>query len=170
MDPATTNEMLASNANCDWDKLDEAAKVIANVQQAFDMSGGVNSNNSNENVNDNGDESAKLTTNGNGVHHSGVSNGSNVLAAATAAAAAAVAASANAASNLNAAVKSSKVGSMVPKSASIPPTDAQTIAILLQKQLEDIDNEIRSVFFFFNVIMFIKKRCNAHTLCKPISY
>jgi hypothetical protein len=139
----------------DWDKLDEAAQVIASVQHAFDMSDGGN-NNSNSMNQFNGIEEIVMKQpqmNGNGL-------GGSLLAAASAAAAAAVAASTtNAAANinplnlLNGSNSSSSGGGLLLKTKNVSgsnlqqqqQSDAQTIAILLQKQLEDIDNEIRMI-------------------------
>jgi len=42
------NEPGLDANSCDWDKLEEAAKVIANVQHAFEMSDTENGNNNNE--------------------------------------------------------------------------------------------------------------------------
>ncbi|CAF0713100.1 unnamed protein product [Brachionus calyciflorus] len=121
----------------DWDKLDEAAKVIANVQHAFELT----DNNNDDDVNDHDDyqmENVDIykSVNGNSLgrvyqqyqrtnkqfsSNTNCNNNNNIN---------------------NNSVQSSKVN-VTPKS--VPHTDAQTIAILLQKQLEDIDNEIRLI-------------------------
>lgn len=87
----------------DWDKLDEAAKVIANVQHAFEITD-----------NDETDDEIYKTTQSNSrVYQARCKQFTN----------------------------STTKPNLSPKL--VPHTDAQTIAILLQKQLEYIDNEIR---------------------------
>ena len=87
----------------DWDKLDEAAKVIANVQHAFEIT-------DNDDLEDD-------------VYKAGQTNGRVYQQR----------------------VKQAK--SVISPKLAAPHNDAQAIAILLQKQLEYIDNEIRYDFF-----------------------
>lgn len=98
----------------DWDKLDEAAKVIANVQHAFEIT-------DSEDLDDD-------------VYKANQTNGRVYQPR----------------------VKQAK-SSLSPKL--VPHSDAQTIAILLQKQLEYIDNEIRyakniGLYFFLKLNYF----------------
>ena len=99
---------------CDWDKLEEAAKVIANVQHAFEMS----------------DMEQTTPTN---LHDM-----QNMFANASAA-------NASPNGNGNGADDLLSNGLYTNLTKIDAHTDAQTIAILIQKQLEDIDNEIRLI-------------------------
>lgn len=131
--------------DCDWDKLEEAAKVIANVQHAFEMS-------DTENNEYNDEDYAHLNHRSqyqvnplnsniiNNARTSGVNNRNGVYGK--------IPLSANNSSS-NTPVNSlimptaQSVQSLSKQNMGVPHTDAQTIALLLQKQLEDIDNEIR---------------------------
>ena len=125
-----SNEMLVPppppppepKSDCDWDKLEEAAQVIANVQHAFEMSDNeINEYNDDEQL---------------GYHHINHTRGfhhqrSHVMQQ----------------RNPFPAIPNTNPSNQKPSIAQkiLPHTDAQTIAILLQKQLEDIDNEIRLI-------------------------
>lgn len=109
----------AGGSDCDWDKLDEAAKVIANVQHAFELT----DNEMGEYNNDDGDRYRQS-------YQSSLSRNSGVQN--------------NQRSSFGIASGSSTLKQNLQQKI-VPHTDAQTIAILLQKQLEDIDNEIRMI-------------------------
>ena len=110
----------AGASDCDWDKLDEAAKVIANVQHAFELT---DSEMGEYNSNDDGDRYRQS-------YQSSLSRNSGVQN--------------NQRSSFGIASASSTLKQSLQQKI-VPHTDAQTIAILLQKQLEDIDNEIRMI-------------------------
>lgn len=113
--------------DCDWDKLEEAAKVIANVQHAFEMSDtDMNEFNDDEQTYHHLNHRSNNTINRHRANY-GVSFNQNGHAA-------------NNTVSPQQQQQSSNVAQKI-----VPHTDAQTIAILLQKQLEDIDNEIRLI-------------------------
>lgn len=91
----------------DWEKLEEAANVIANVQHAFDMSSDNEDMDTNETL---------MFSNNNYANLNNLHSGHPIAASAPAT-----------------------------KPSLSPHTDAQTIALLLQKQLDEIDNEIRLI-------------------------
>jgi hypothetical protein len=130
----------------DWDQLEEAAKVIANVQYAFELTDGdINEKNiENNDVNNGPSIQASTTTtttiptymlnnrqnynslNRNILNKTSLNSSNRQLNASN--------------SKLNIISSTNSLTQKI-----VPNTDAQTIAILLQKQLEDIDNEIRMI-------------------------
>lgn len=147
--------------DCDWDKLEEAAKVIANVQHAFEMS-------DTETMNDYNDENEYQhipahTTNrpyqsNPNSNRNSTSNGrpyvsfsNQKLASASNTPSSLIMPSAQSVQNLNKVPSNNRLNANNTNSNSsgansvVPHTEAQHIAIMLQKQLEDIDNEIRLI-------------------------
>ena len=115
------NDLL--NAN-DWDKFEEAANVIANVQQAFDMTSDIDIELMNSTESNLQKESEVLTT---GIPFPATVNISYRT-------------------NNNLLNSPSKQQQQQQHSPPMQPhTDAQTIAYLLQKQLDEINNELRLI-------------------------
>ncbi len=145
-----SNELSLDGNNCDWDKLEEAAKVIANVQHAFEMSDNENANNiefndeeyqhlNHRNQYQNGNVRSLNTPSKMSPYVKLPMGGSNSTSN-TPVNTLIMPSGSQSAHNLN------KIGGKIVGPQIIGPhTDAQTIALLLQKQLEDIDNEIRLI-------------------------
>lgn len=140
---------------CDWDKLDEAAKVIANVQHAFELT----DNDLNEYSNDDtdiGQMSSSYNKTSQRIAYQTQTSQRSMSQGRV------VTQPSQSQYLLTGPVSSSSNNPITNSTSSkpnlvqkiVPHTDAQTIAILLQKQLEDIDNEIRYLLFRRNLKFF----------------
>jgi len=112
----------------DWDKLEEAAKVIANVQEAFESTEKDYQELNGNSIYSNTNTLLNNTTNNQSLKGNEVSHFFDEIY--------------DLYSNPNQTDLNNKLN-LAQKV--LPQTDAQTIAILLQKQLEEIDNEIRLI-------------------------
>jgi hypothetical protein len=160
----TCQSSIPSFNETDWDKLDEAAKVIANVQQAFEMSNEINNNaglidnnNDNENILYRSYQNSLSRNCNNNVRVNGYSNeinnspttaqqqqnNNNIKNYNTTTTTTTTTIPPNKQSSRHTPISTTTTSIAAAKI--IPHTDAQTIALLLQKQLEDIDNEIRLI-------------------------
>lgn len=120
-----------NEGECDWDKLEEASKVIANVQHAFEMS------DPECNLTDVIIENEASPYTFNSLNRQFSLNRSNAAAGTKSPSSFAFA---NVYGNTDSGERGGSAGYM---NKLKPQSDAQTIAIMIQKQLEDIDNEIR---------------------------
>ena len=120
-----------NEGECDWDKLEEASKVIANVQHAFEMS------DPECHVAADAIENEASPYTFNSLNRQFSLNRSNAAAGTKSPSSFAFA---NVYGNTDSGERGGSAGYM---NKLKPQSDAQTIAIMIQKQLEDIDNEIR---------------------------